>query len=88
MNLSPTRRLFYVGDSVDDERGFQKRVGKSLILRDSDNDLALANQIVGRLSELHEKVPELAIIPAHGRSAYKKFFPGGPLTCVSGQETR
>jgi N-acyl homoserine lactone hydrolase len=85
VNLSPTRRLFYVGDSVDDERGFEERVGKSLILRDSDNDKALANRIVGRLSELHEKVPGLAIIPAHGRSAYKKFFPGGPLTCVSGQ---
>jgi glyoxylase-like metal-dependent hydrolase (beta-lactamase superfamily II) len=85
VNLSPTRRLFYVGDAVDDERGFQERVGKSLILRDSDDDMALANQVVGRLSELHEKVPELTIIPAHGRSAYKKFFPGGPLTCVSGQ---
>jgi len=85
VNLSPKRRLFYVGDSVDDERGFEERVGKSLILRDSDNDMALANQIVGRLSDLHEKVPGLAIIPAHGRSAYKKFFPGGPLSCVSGQ---
>jgi N-acyl homoserine lactone hydrolase len=85
VNLSPTRRLFYVGDAVDDERGFEERVGKSLILQDSDNDMALANQITGRLSELHEKVPGLAIIPAHGRSAYKKFFPGGPLTCVSGQ---
>ena len=78
VNLSPTRRLFYVGDAVDDERAFEERVGKSLVLRDSDNDMALANQVVGRLSELHEKVPGLAIIPAHGRSAYKKFFPGGP----------
>jgi len=85
VNLSPTRRLFYIGDAVDDERGFQERVGKSLILRDSDNDMALADQVVSRLSELHEKVPELTIIPAHGRSAYKKFFPGGPLTCVSWQ---
>jgi glyoxylase-like metal-dependent hydrolase (beta-lactamase superfamily II) len=85
VNLSPTRRLFYVGDSVDDERGFEERVGKPIILRDSDNDMALANQIVGKLSELHEKIPGLAIIPAHGRSAYKKFFPDGPLTCVSGQ---
>jgi glyoxylase-like metal-dependent hydrolase (beta-lactamase superfamily II) len=85
VNLSPTRRLFYVGDAVDDERGFEERAGKSLILQDSDNDMALANQIVGRLSELHEKVPGLAIIPAHGRSAYKKFFPGGLLSCVSGQ---
>jgi glyoxylase-like metal-dependent hydrolase (beta-lactamase superfamily II) len=85
VNLSPARRFFYVGDAVDDERGFEERVGKSLILRDSDNDVSLANQVVSRLSELHEKVPGLAIIPAHGRSAYKKLFPGGPLTCVSGQ---
>jgi N-acyl homoserine lactone hydrolase len=83
VNLSPNRRLFYAGDAVDDARGFEERVGKSLILRDSDNDEALANQIVARLSDLHEKLPELAIIPAHGRSAYKKFFPGGPLSCVS-----
>ena len=85
VNLSPTQRLFYVGDAVDDERGFEERVGKSLILQDSDNAIKVANQIVGRLSDLHEKVPALAIIPAHGRGAYKKFFPGGPLSCVSGQ---
>jgi glyoxylase-like metal-dependent hydrolase (beta-lactamase superfamily II) len=82
VNLSPSHRLFYVGDAVDDERGFEERVGKSPVLRDSDNDEALANQIVARISDLHEKLPELAIIPAHGRSAYKKFFPGGPLSCV------
>jgi len=85
VNLSPTRRLFYVGDAVDDERGFEERAAKSLILQDSDNDMALANKIVGRISELHERVPRLAIIPAHGRSAYKKFFPSGPLSCASGQ---
>ena len=85
VNLSTMRHLFYVGDAVDDERGFEERVGKPLLLRDSDNDMALANQIVGRLSELHEKVPGLAILPAHGRSAYKKFFPGGPLSCVAEQ---
>ena len=84
VNLSPARRFFYVGDSVDDELGFEERVGKALLLRDTDNDRALADQVVSRLSQLHEKVPELAIIPAHGRSAYKKFFPAGPLSCVSG----
>jgi glyoxylase-like metal-dependent hydrolase (beta-lactamase superfamily II) len=85
VNLSPTLRFFYVGDAVDDERGFEERVGKSLILQDSDNDRTLANLVVGRLNDLHEKVPGLAIIPAHGRSAYKKFFPAGPLSCVSTQ---
>jgi N-acyl homoserine lactone hydrolase len=85
VNLSPSRRFFYVGDAVDDERGFEERVGKSPVLRDSDNNEALANQLVARLSDLHEKLPELAIIPAHGRSAYKRFFSGGPLSCVSMQ---
>lgn len=85
VNLSPKKRFFYVGDSVDDERGFQDRVAKTLLLRDSDNDPVLANQIVSKLSQLHEMVPALAIIPAHGRSAYKQFFPAGPLSCVSGQ---
>jgi glyoxylase-like metal-dependent hydrolase (beta-lactamase superfamily II) len=85
VNLSPTRRFFYVGDSVDDERGFEDRVAKTLLLRDSDNDPALANQIVSKLSQLYETVPSLVIIPAHGRSAYKKFFPAGPQTCISAQ---
>ncbi len=85
VNLSSKLRLFYVGDAVDDERGVEERAGKSLILRDSDNDEALANQVVARLSDLHEKLPQLAIIPAHGRSAYKKFFADGPLSCVSAE---
>src|SRR6201997_1279863 len=83
VNLSPAKRFFYVGDSVDDERGFEEGVAKTLLLRDSDNNPALANQIVSKLSQLHEMVPSLAIIPAHGRSAYKKFFPAGPQSCVS-----
>lgn len=85
VNLSSAKRFFYVGDSVDDERGFEDRVAKTLLLRDTDNDPVLANQIVSKLSQLHEMVPALAIIPAHGRSAYKKFFPAGPQTCVSSQ---
>ena len=88
VNLDPYRRLFYVGDAVDEERGFQSRVGKSLLLRDSDNDPALANQIVAKLNQLHAMVPELAIIPAHGRSAYLKFFPGGALSCVASDAPR
>ena len=84
VNLSPSKRLFYVGDAVDDERGFEQRVAKSLILRDSDNDAARANEIVAQLYNLHQQLPDLAIIAAHGRSAYKRFFPAGPLTCVSG----
>lgn len=85
VNLSSTKRFFYVGDSVDDERGYEDRVAKTLLLRDSDNDPVPANQIVSKLNQLHEAVPSLAILPAHGRSAYKKFFPAGPQSCVSAQ---
>jgi N-acyl homoserine lactone hydrolase len=88
VNLDPHRRLFYVGDAVDEERGFQDRVGKSLLLRDSDNDPARANEIVAKLNQLHQMLPELAIIPAHGRSAYLKFFPGGALSCVTSDAPR
>jgi N-acyl homoserine lactone hydrolase len=88
VNLDPHRRLFYVGDAVDEELGFQDRVGKSLLLRDSDNDPARANEIVAKLNQLHQMVPELAIIPAHGRGAYLKFFPGGALSCVSSDAPR
>ena len=83
VNLDPHHRLFYVGDAVDEERGYQDRVGKSLLLRDSDNDPARANEIVAKLNQLHQMVPGLAIIPAHGRSAYLKFFPASVLTCVA-----
>ena len=88
VNLDPHRRLFYVGDAVDEERGFQDRVDKPLMLRDTDNDPARANEIVAKLNQLHQMVPELAIIPAHGRSAYLKFFPGGQITCVSSDAVR
>ena len=83
VNLDQHHRLFYVGDAVDEDRGFQDRVGKSLLLRDTDNDPARANEIVAKLNQLHKMAPDLAIIPAHGRSAYLKFFSAGALSCVS-----
>jgi glyoxylase-like metal-dependent hydrolase (beta-lactamase superfamily II) len=88
VNLDAHRRFFYIGDAVDEERGFQDRVGKSLLLRDSDNDPARANEIVGKLNQLRQMLPELAIIPAHGRSAYLKFFPNGALSCVPPEAAR
>ena len=88
VNLDQHHRLFYVGDAVDEERGFEDRVGKSLLLRDSDNDPARANEIVAKLYQLHQMAPELAILPAHGRGAYQKFFPAGTVSCVSSDAPR
>jgi len=54
----------------------------------SDNNPARANEIVAKLNQLHQMAPELAIIPAHGRSAYLKFFPAGSLTCIASDVPR
>jgi N-acyl homoserine lactone hydrolase len=83
VNLDSYHRMFYVGDAVDEERGFEDRVTKSLLLRDSDADPARANEVVAKLNQLHSMEPQLAIIPAHGRSAYLKFFQQGPFTCAT-----
>jgi N-acyl homoserine lactone hydrolase len=85
VNLDSRRRLFYVGDAVDDERQLEDRVGKPLILRDTDNDRARADQVVAKLNQLQKLAPEVTIVPAHDRGAYLKFFPQGPLTCTAAQ---
>jgi hypothetical protein len=46
VNLSRTQRFFCVGDGVDDERGFETRVGNPLFLGVSNDDPLLANRIV------------------------------------------
>ena len=64
------QRFFYVGDSVDDERGFETRVGKPL-LRDSDDDLVLAN----RLEPTPRNGTGSGDPPGPRRSACWKLFP-------------
>jgi hypothetical protein len=64
------QRFFYVGDSVDDERGFETRVGKPL-LRDSDDDPVLAN----RLEPTPRNGTGSGDPPGPRRSACWKLFP-------------
>jgi glyoxylase-like metal-dependent hydrolase (beta-lactamase superfamily II) len=74
VNLSPTRRLFHVGDAVQDTHGLTARVGKPPIMAGTDVDAAAADLVVARLAALQELVPSLQMIPAHGRDAWLKFF--------------
>jgi glyoxylase-like metal-dependent hydrolase (beta-lactamase superfamily II) len=74
VNLSPTRRLFHVGDAVQDTHALTARVGKPPIMAGTDVDAAAADLVVARLAALQELVPSLQIIPAHGRDAWLKFF--------------
>ena len=64
------QRFFYVGDSVDDERGFETRVGKPL-LRDSDDDPVRAN----RLEPTPRNGTGSGDPPGPRRSACWKLFP-------------
>ena len=85
VNLGPTKRLLHVGDTVNLEESITRRVPKSALLRwftDSDQDAASLQ--VARLSQLHELVPELQIVPAHDRSVYERFF-GGEPGCINAE---
>jgi N-acyl homoserine lactone hydrolase len=82
VNLAPDRRLFHVGDAVNDAKAYRDLVGKARIMKRTDHDRPRANQVVATLHALHELVPELAIIPAHDRGAYRALF-GAPGDCTS-----
>jgi len=83
VNLSPTRRLAYVGDTVNLTESIERRLPKSTLMQFyTDMDSEEAGRAVARLTQLHELAPELHMQPAHDRDAWEKFFGGAP-GCVS-----
>ncbi|NMO17170.1 MBL fold metallo-hydrolase [Pyxidicoccus fallax] len=82
VNLSPTRRLVHVGDTVNLAESIQRRVPKSTLLQFfTDTDAEAAGLAVARLAQLHDMEPALHFLPAHDRDAWERFF-GGAQTCV------
>jgi len=79
INLDADHRIFYVGDAVLQVREITERIRKPFFLHDADP--VKAAEGVQQLNELHKMLPTLAMIPAHGRSAFFSAFPGGPGTC-------
>ncbi len=73
-NLPSGRRIFHVGDAVNNRRQISKLRGRSLGLRRTDSDRSRADTIVGQLHELAAQSPELEILPAHERRAWKEVF--------------
>lgn len=79
VNLSPTKRLVHVGDTVSLSESVERRVPKSTLLQwFTDTDSGEAGKAVARLSQLHEQAPGLHFLPAHDRDAWEKFFGGAP----------
>ena len=81
VNISPSLRIFHVGDAINASEAVDRRLAKSFLLMPTDNDSHQANLTVSKLSQLHELDPDLIILPAHDRPAWKRAFGPGPR-CV------
>ncbi|KAA6458237.1 MBL fold metallo-hydrolase [Acidobacteria bacterium AB60] len=78
LNLSPTQRIFHVGDAVNVTEAVNRRLPKSLLMATTDNDSRQADLTVAKLAQLHSLDPALLILPAHDRSAWKTAFGSAP----------
>ncbi|CAN5401597.1 MBL fold metallo-hydrolase [soil metagenome] len=78
VNLSPSLRVFHVGDSVNVVEAVDRRLTKSVVMRATDDDFGRADEAVAEIARLHEAAPEIAILPAHDRSAWKRVFGAAP----------
>lgn len=74
VNLPDGRRIFHVGDAVNNRRQISNLRGRSPGLRRTDSSGADADHVVGELHELSRLAPEIEIVPAHERRAWKDAF--------------
>lgn len=84
VTLPDHRRVFHVGDAVNERAQVRKLRGKTLAMKRTDSDRAAANVNVGRLHALAEALPELAILPAHERAAWVDAFGEPASSCPAG----
>lgn len=73
------RRVFHVGDAVNDRKQITKLRGRTLAMKRTDSDRAAANVNVARLHALAQQNPALQMLPAHERAAWVDAF-GSPAT--------
>ncbi len=81
LNLPDGRRIFHVGDAVNNRRQLSRLRGRSVAMRRTDSDRPRADHVVGQLHELARQVPELEILPAHERRAWKEIFGSPGVGC-------
>ena len=74
MNLTPSLRMFHVGDAVNVTEAVERRLSKSFLMATTDNDVRQADLTVSKLTQLHVDDPDLIIVPAHDRAAWKNVF--------------
>lgn len=82
VNVSPNHRFFHVGDAVNVLEAVERRLTKSIVMAGTDHERAAADAAVAQIARLHEAEPEIAVLPAHDRDAWKRAF-GEPGACVN-----
>jgi N-acyl homoserine lactone hydrolase len=76
-------RLLHAGDAINKVSQLERLRGKSALLRRTDADPQRADERVALLAALHEADPELVVLPAHERRAWRALF-GAPGACLGG----
>jgi len=74
VRLTDGRRVFHLGDAVNDRTQVDALRGKTPAMRDTDADRAQAERTVARLHSLHDQRPNLLMVPAHERDAWRDAF--------------
>ncbi len=74
LNLPDQRRIFHIGDAVNNRGQIARLRGRSSAMRRTDSDRAQAERVVARLHALAESAPEIEMLPAHERRAWTDVF--------------
>ncbi len=74
VRLPDGRRVFHLGDAINDRSQVEHPRGKTAAMRRTDADRGRAEQTVARLHGLAEQADDLFFLPAHERAAWKDVF--------------
>lgn len=81
VTLADGRRVFHVGDAVNNRSQVEKLRGRTPAMRRTDVDRDAAESVVGQLHALAEADPSLLILPAHERAAWVDVFESPAEAC-------
>ena len=81
VTLTDGRRVFHVGDAVNDRKQVEELRGRTWAMQRTDMDRPAANVVVARLHALAEQDPSLLILPAHERGAWAAVFEAPAESC-------
>jgi N-acyl homoserine lactone hydrolase len=77
------RRVFLIGDAADTLEAAERGLPKSPPIRaNTDFQPEVADTTTKHISDFHRAHPDIALVPAHDRTAFAAVF-GNPSTCIS-----